>query len=202
MSTVIRTTGCILAAVAMLGCQGESSPMGPAPKTAAVQADTTSGCVIINVTGDNVTVSGAETANIDLPDTVYVDSTTATGGLSGGPSGDAFTWMQMRIDYPNMEWIASRGGWAYYDSTITNASISAVYLRKEVGFVSAYDVEPVEWTEFYQFLEDEGITGDHAPTYSILDALNEFFISDQDQELASRYSPQSVRYILGILLSR
>lgn len=192
----------LIAAFLWTACQGERGPLGPAssPKTAVeLAADTTSGCVVINVSGENVTVSGAETANIDLPDTVWIDSATASG--SGGPSGDAFTWMQMRINYSDLEWISSRGGWAYYDSTITNATISGVYMRKEIGFVSAYDVAPVEWTEFYQFLEDDGITGDHAPTYSVLDALNELFISDPDQQLAPRYSPQSITYILGVLLA-
>ena len=125
-------------------------------------------------------------------DTIEVDES----GGSISPSG--FTWIEIDVDRSDMDWLYSRFGWAYYHDAITTASVKAVYLRKKERF-SLGNPEMVEWTEFNQFVADE-FDEDERPSYSILDALNEFFISDEQEVLSTRFPDHSYYYVLGLLL--
>ena len=193
MGTVNQGTTVLVAGLMLAACQGPEGPMGPAAsmKTSAIQED---GCVVINISGDNMTVNGVEDANVGQTDTVYV---TAEGeALPSGP----FQWKELYFDSrDHMEWLNARKGWLYYGEGITQQT-AKVYLRQRFGFSSDFGVA-LEWTPFDEFVErfDE----DDRPTLTITDATGEIFIHDPERQLDAHYDDanQFITFRLGLRLA-
>ena len=187
MSTVIRTTGCILTAVAMLACQGPEGPMGPASSPKTTQSDSTAtdstatdGCVVINISGETVVYQGdnPDTNTITVYDTVTVDST------SGSVLGLEFTFLSEVLYTADYE----QGGWTVEGNLYTPETVQAVYFRR--GSISKGGTSGTVWMEFSEYMRLHIPALYTKPTYEIGDG--EIFISDPDEAIFFGY--------IGILL--
>ena len=180
----------------LLACQGPEGPMGPAanPKVTAAQQE--DGCVVINISGENMTVNGVEDPNIGAADTVYV-----TEDGEPLPTG-SFSWVGVQIDGygdASMAWIASRKGWAFYHESITQEAIHEIFLRKQVGYDPPTQTQ---WTTFDEYVLE--FDEDERPSLTITDSINEIFIKDPEEVLERTFDPDTyvpTAYFIGIQMN-
>ena len=113
------------------------------PKATAEQAADTTGCVVININGENIIYEGdnPDTNTVTVYDTVAVDTSGSSGLFT------EFTLIREILYTADYE----DGGWTFESGVYTSENVLAVYFRR--GSVDSQGVSGDTWMEFNEYME-------------------------------------------------
>ena len=178
----MRTTA-LLASLAFffVACGGQDNPLASTPREKPLQADedttaATCGTRIV-IQGGQVSIHGVESVETSGAVQTVPDDTLGGGEpLSVSASGIHFIDFRIGTKRSTIDatWIEARGGWAYYDSLITDESVLGVYMR--LYNLSGSDGE---WPAFDDYAGANFPAGSR-PTATVNGASNELFITDSE----------------------